>query len=924
MSNRASALSALRGWIRRLRGTLRPSRSDRDLEEELRLHLELTAEAEGRRGRQPDEAWRTARIEAGGMSQTMEALRDQRGLPWLDELSRDVRYGLRTLRRSPVFTGVAVLTLALGIGANTAMFSIVNGVILRPLRYPAPERLMFVSTRNPFFASDFPLSPAEYFELRRISRSFLALGALTTGEVNVSAGDRPLRVRAALLDDGLLDALGVRPEQGRLFGRGEADVSGRWAPGDEPPPAPVAILSHELWQSAFGGRPIVGTSIDVDGRRREVIGVMAPGVDVMDHHTEIWLPIGLNPATRDFRGYHILSVVGRLKDGVTPAAAQTELDALVEHWSERAGVPPGEHTFRPGAGTESHLLRITPLQQVILGDAGRSIWVLQGAVGLVLLIACANLANLFLARAETRRREFAVRAALGASTGRLVRQSMTEGLLLSTAGGLAGVALAGAGVDALLRAYPTSLPRASEVAVNLSVLLFALVVSTATGLLFGLVPVARTHMRRLVTALRDAGDRGGTGARHRVRRGLVVAEVGLAVTLVIGAGLLVRTVYSLTAVDGGFDRSRLVTFSIAATSAHPDRRVDDGFNHGSQRHTQIYRQLLDTLRAVPGVSAATAMSGMPLDQRYQSESTKIEGYTAPPEGPFEAVDYYQSVMSDYFETMGIPIVQGRSFQPSDADSTGMVAIVNERLANTFWKGRNPVGRRLKPDWGDWVPWFTVIGVAKDVKQDGVDRDTGTELYFFIEQMALARSPLGRAPDTVNVVLRTTLPPAALAHIIESAVHDVDPTVPVTRLRDMDAVFAESIRRPRLLAQVIGGFAGLALLLAAVGTYGVLSYMVVVRRREIGIRMALGAGRYRVLGDVLREGLALTTIGLTAGVAAALAMNRVMASLLFGVTPHDAGTLAAAIPTIVLAAAIACWLPAWRASRLDPNVVLKAD
>jgi len=451
-----------------------------------------------------------------------------------------------------------------------------------------------------------------------------------------------------------------------------------------------------------------------------------------------------------------------------------------------------------------------------------------------------------------------------------------------------------------------------------------LAASTATGLLFGLAPAAHTRVTRLVTALKEGGDKGSIGtARHRVRRGLVMAEVALAVMLVTGAGLMVSTVYNLTRVDVGFDRSRLVTFSIAVESTGQDQ-VAGGVNRTSRVRTQRYQQLLVRLRAVPGVQAATAMSGLPLNEQFLSENTRIDQYTPPPEGPFETVDYYQSVMSDYFKTMGIPIVQGRSFQSTDAASSGMVAVVNERLVNTFWKGQNPIGQRLKPNWGDWVPWFTVIGVAKDVKQGAVDRNAGTEFYFSIEQMAVAPSPLGRAPATVNLVLRTTLPPSALAQTIERTMREVDPTVPIARLRDMDTVFEESIRRPRLLAQLLGAFAGLALLLAGIGTYGVLAYMVAERRREIGIRMALGAARSSVIALVMRQGLQPTIIGVLVGLAGAFSANRMMATLLFGVQPTDPITLATVTMTIVLVAAVACWLPAWRASRLDPNVVLRTD
>jgi putative ABC transport system permease protein len=908
-------MRTLREWILRLWGTVSGRRRDREIEEELRVHLELAAEEAQRRGLDPDAAARAAVVAAGGRAQAMEALRDQRGLPWLDDLSRDVRYGIRTLRGNPLFTAVALLTLACGIGANTAIFTLVHGVILQPLGYQKPEQLMFLNTHNPGLAGRFPVAPAEYLEFRDLNRSFAAVGAYTTREVNLTAADRPLRIRAAFVDAHLLDALGVRPAEGRLFSTTETEVSRPWFPGSEPPPAAVAILSHELWRNAFGGEPIVGRTIEVDGRRREVIGIMPPGADVMDLQTAIWLPLGLNPATRNFRGYHVLSLVGRLADGVTAEAAQRELDELTVNWGERVGLKLEDHIFSPPGTIYAHSLLMTPLQRAVLGDAGRSIWLLQAAVGLVLLIACSNLANLLLARAETRRREFAIRTALGASGSRLLRQSITEGVLLSIGGGLLGLNVASLCVKALIRNYPASLPRTSEVAIDMPVLLIALGVSTATGVLVGLVPFAHTRVKRLVTALKEGGDRAGTGtARHVVRRGLVVVQVALAVMLVTGAALLLRTIYNLTSIDGGFDRARLVTFSVTLPAA----------SNGGRAREQAFQRLLGSLRGLPGVRGATAMSGLPPSQQFESEAFQIDNYVAPPQGPFENVDYNQSVMSDYFETMGIPIVQGRGFQPADAESSGMVAVVNERLVNRFWKGLNPIGQRLRPDWGDWVPWFTVIGVARDVKQGGVDRDAGTEMYFFVDQMARAPSPLGRTPETINMVLRTTLPPATLSAAITRAVHDVDRTVPVVRLRDMDAVFAESIGRRRLLAQLLSAFAGLALLLAAVGTYGVLSYMVTERRREIGIRMALGAERSTILAQFMKQGVQLTGVGIAAGLAGAFGVNQLIASMLFGVEATDPKTIAAVVASIAAVATLACWLPAFRASRLDPNVVLRAD
>jgi putative ABC transport system permease protein len=840
----------------------------------------------------------------------------------MDAFLQDLRVAARGLVRVPGFTAIALITLALGIGANTAIFSIVSGVILRPLAYPRPEQLMYLTTQFPSLGFDqFWVSPPEYMEFRDMNQSFSAVGAFRMAESNLTAGDRPLRVRTALVDEHLFAALGVPAAQGRLFAKGEAEVSGpppapgQPAPQPGPQTQPVVVLSHELWQSAFGGRSMIGETIDVNGRRREVIGILPPGTDLMDARTEIWLPLGLNPANRQNRGSHNLYLVGRLKNGVTQESAQTELNTLIANWGERVGIPggpgPGRHVFVPLKGRNGHILQLEPLQDEILGSAGRAIWVLQAAVGFVLLIACANLANLLLARAESRHREFAVRTAIGATRWRLLRQFMTEGVLLSLIGGALGVVLARVGIRALLSAYPASLPRTSEVTVDMPVLLFTLGVALVTGVLVGLAPLMHTRAKGLLTALKEGGARGATNAaRHHVRRGLVVAEVALAVMLVIGAGLLLRTVYNLTTVDSGFDRSRLVTFSMTlpqATTTAPGR-------------LQTYQRLLDTLRGVSGVQGVTAMTGLPPNRPLNANDTDIDGYTAPPEGPFENVDYYQAVMSDYFETMGIPIVQGRSFERADAASSGRVAVVNETMVNTFWKGKNPIGQRLRPCCGDQIPWFTVVGVAKDVKQGGIDQKTGTEFYQFIDQFA--QGPGG--PETMNIVLRTTLSPSALTQTVEQAVRDVDRGVPVVRFQPMEEVFAESIRRPRLLAQLIGAFAGLALLLAAVGTYGVLSFMVAERRREIGIRLALGADHSRVMRQIMQQGLLITAVGVVAGLAGALGLNRLIASLLFGVQPTDATTMMGVVATITVVAAVACWVPAWRASRLDPNVVLRED
>ena len=913
-------MERLREWLLRLLGTLTRRRSDQDLERELRSHLELAADETRRRSASNVDTVRAARLRSGGIAQAMDAVRDQRGLPWLEDFITDVIHALRAFRRSPVFAAVAILTLSLGVGANTAIFSIVNGVLLRPLAYPRPGQLVFLDTGlRADGRLQFPASVAEYLEFQRFNRSFTDVGAFRTSETNLSADDRALRVRSANADAHLMRTLGVQPAVGRLFTDNETGVLA---------PPPVAMLSYGLWRSAFGAQPVVGRSIDVGGRRVQVVGVMAPGVDLMDTHTEVWLPLGFTNDEPKARDNHNLSVIGRLREDVSIEAARTELKVLTETWAVRTGITPGPdhagHVFLPASGKRpEHTLRLTPLADQILGRASQSIWVLQAAVGLLLLIACANLANLLFARSETRRHEFAVLTALGAGRSRLVRKAMTESVLLSVAGGALGVVFALAAIRALVRAFPSSLPRIDDVVVDLRVMTVSILVAIACGVLSGLVPVVqvRTHAR---TEALSSGPRGSTGtSRYRIRRGLVMLETALAVIVVIGAGLLLRTVQKLNAIDTGFDRSRLVTFSITLPLTAENLRTAR-IGVPAKSRTLAYQRLIAQLRTVPGVAGATAMTGLPLESPLLSYQSEISNNAT--EEPIPAFNYYQRVMSDYFETMAIPIVQGRGFASADEASGGWVTVVNETLANKYWRGLNPIGQRLRPGGLTGNQWFTVIGVAKDVRQSGVDQPAGTEAYVLVDQLA-TDSPttwVALSPTTMNVVLRTTLPLATLAPAITRVVRDVDASVPVARLREMDDVFADSIQRPRLLAQLLSTFSAIALVLAAIGIYGVLAYMVAERRREIGVRMALGAGRARVLSDVASEGLRLTAAGVMAGAASALFVNRLLASLLFGIGPSDATTFATAITGIALVASIACVLPAWRAARLDPNAALRAE
>ena len=910
-------LARLRSFMAAL---LRGRTIERDMEDEWRFHVEARADALAAEGVPRDRAMRQALSEFGDPLRWKESGREARGLLWIYDVDGDVRYGLRQLRRAPLFAGAAVITLALGIGANAAIFSVLNGVILRPLSYPKSSQLMYVTTQFPSWGQpQVPLSAPEYLEFREVTRSFAAIGAWGpgAGEVNLTANDGARRVRSVNVDEHLLHALGLQPAHGRFFAPGETDRS-----NPASPPPPVAILSHELWQGAFGGQPIVGKMVEVNSLRREVIGIMPPGADVMEMRPEIWLPLGLSPRNPGDRRAHRLYVIGRLKDDVTAEAAATEVRVLNDKWGERVGVTdhmfvpmPADAAARTSNPDAGHILQLRPLHDEIVRSASRAIWTLQIAAGLVLLIACANLGNLLLSRAAVRRREMAVRTALGASRRRLLRQFITEGALLSIAGSALALWIGRFGLHALTEAYPRALPRSTEVSVDLPVLLFTCGIAMVTSLFFGLAQLRHVGAKGLAVTLTEAGAKGaGGGTRRHVRRALVAGEVALAVILVTGAGLLIRTVYNLTNVDLGFDRSRLVTFSVSL----PERTYPEPVIR-----LHRYQRVLDALRAVPGVEAATAMWGLPPDRSSGKSNTRVADATVPSVGPFHIVDFYQYVFPDYFETMGVPIVRGRSVQPADASSAGLVAVVNETFAETFWKGQDPIGKRVKPCCNDQTPWFTVVGVAKDVKQGGVGQATGTELYMSVQQVARPGPGLGMAPLN-HVVLRTTLTPAALAQTIERTVREqLDPSVPVVRLRDMETVLAESIQRPRFLAQLLGVFAGLALLLAAVGTNGVISSIVAERRSEIAIRMALGANRSSVLAHVMSEGLVLTGVGLGVGLAGAFGLNRLIASLLFGVRPTDVSTAAGVAATMILVAAVACVPPAWRASRLDPSAVLRA-
>lgn len=882
-----------------------------DLDAEIQSHLEMDVKRRIARGESPEDAAAAARKEFGNVGIVKEVTRDMWGGGGFEQTWREVRYAVRTLLRAPGFAVVAILTLALGIGANTAIFSVVNGVILRPLPYPHPGQLVLITSQFPTLGFDqFPVDAAEFLEFRERNRSFSNVGAYYANAVNVGGESSPARVTAALASASLFATLGVGAEVGRWF----------TDPETLPNAAPVAMLSDELWRSNFGGeRSIVGQKVEIDGVQTQIVGIMPKGFDVHDQGVRIWLPLTLDPdSIATYRGGHYLNLVGRLKPGISLATARVQLEPMLAQWAQidggSVGATPGQKGFVHTPNVKNHRLRYDDLLADIVGSAGRALWVLQAAVFLVLLIACANLANLLLMRAETRHKELVLRAALGAGRGRLVRQFLAESLVLSVAGAAVGLLVARWGLHALVLSNNAGIPRATRVGLDAHVLVYTLVLALGTGIVFGLAPVLRLSAGAMSLSLREAGSRTTSHASAaRVRRALVVAEMALAVTLLVGAGLLLRSFEKLTRVDSGFDRSHLVTFNLvlpAATYADSLRRV------------ALFEQITEQLDQVPGVQSAAAMSGLPPRRQVNANDTRFEGYVAKPGIPPQNVDYYNYVMPNYFSTMRIPMVEGRSFGPMDGPKSPPVVIVNQTLARLFYPGQSAVGHRIQPGGVvDTAQWFTIVGVAKDVKQGGVESKTGTEIYLLNEQTPTYE---GFAPRNMNIVVRSTLAPNVLSPSIRRIVSSVDPGLPIVGLRTMDEVFDDALARPRFLAELLVIFAVVALALAAVGTYGVLAYSVAERRREIGIRMALGASEGGVLTLVLRQGMTVALIGLAVGLAGALAVTRVVSSLLFGVQPTDPATFAAVGLFMLAVALVACVVPARRATRVDPLVALRLD
>lgn len=810
----------------------------------------------------------------------------------------DCKQALRSLRKTPSATLVIVVTLALGIGANVAIFSVLRGVILRPLPYPEPEELVMATSQFPGLGFDrFWISPPEYHEYREWNETLEEVGAYRAVEASVAGGDQPLRVRGAVATATLFRALGVEPIRGRVY-----------TPEEDVPNGPsLAVLSFELWQSGFGGdETLVGKQVEVNGAPTTIVGIMPAGFDVEDNEIRIWQPTRLDPAATN-RGSHFLYLVGRMREGVTLEAARADLGRLLAGWEERLG---GEMNHVPDE--ENHRLQLAPLHEEVVGGTRAAVLALLGAVAFVLLIACANVANVMLARSEARQREVAIRNSMGASRWRLVRMLLVESVLLALGGAALGVAVAHFGLQALLRASPDSLPRIDEITIDPLVLLFALVVALLTGLLFGVAPALQLRLRRVGTLLKEGGQRTSAGGgAARLRRLLVVTELALAVGLVVGAGLMLRSLDRLLHVDAGFDPRGLTSFQLSLPSArYPD----------TASQTAFFDRLLQSLEGVPGITGAAAINGLPPLRDVNANDMEFEGVEPTDDTPFN-IDYWQFVTDDAVETLGIRLLDGRSFGAGDDGQSPPVVIVNRRAAETWWKGTSPLGRRLRPCCGDSVPWFTVVGVVDDVKQGGLDQEAGTEAFWSYRQVG---EKLGFTPRTMYVAVRSGLAPEALTEALRREVWAIDPALPVAHVSSMEEVFGASIARARFLTLLLAIFGALALALAAIGIYGVMSYTVAKRSQELGIRIALGADRARVLRLVLTQGLAMTVAGLLVGVAAAWGLSRLLGSLLYGVGATDPATYAVVLGLLFATALVASLLPALRATRVDPIGVLRSE
>lgn len=816
----------------------------------------------------------------------------------MQNLLQDVRYGWRTLLKTPGFTLVALLTLALGIGANTALFSVINAVLLRPLPFAQPERLVAVrSTDERTGTNGFPSSWPDFADWRAQQTTFDGLAAYSNRSFTLTGMGEAARLNGALITSNLFTLLGAAPQVGRHF-----------TPAEEQPGAHAVILSHSLWQSRFNGDPqIAGRTLLLGGINYTIVGVMPQGFrfPVTGEAAELWISAGVEGEGRVprfvQRGNHWIDVLGRLKPGVTLAQAQADMHRI------------NEQLIKQYPDTNNSIgIKTLPLMKFVVGDVSAALWTLFAAVGCVLLIACANVANLALARAATRQREIAVRAALGAQRGRVLRQLLTESLLLALGGGLLGMLLALWGTEALLKLVPAGLPRIAETTLDWRVLGFTLLVSLLTGVLFGLAPawqMGQTVKTGLTEALKD-GSRGAgdSVSGGRLRNTLVVVQVSLAFCLLLAAGLLLNSFWRLQQVKPGFDPHNLLSFRL---------RLPDARYHEPQQISDFYARLTERLKALPGVTEAAATMTMPLSGSNADVGLAIEGEPSDPNRPFPYDTNLRIVQAGYFRTLGIELLQGRDFDIRDKRGATDTVIINETLARRNFPNQNPIGRRIQPSIGDdsGMPWRQIIGVVRDVRHASLGEASGPECYLAHAQVA---------QPGMGLVIRTTNDPHALIAAVRNEVRALDAELPIFAIKTFEEYLYESAAQPRFTTLLLSLFGVVALLLTAIGLYGVLAYGVTQRTREIGVRLALGAQPRDVVKLVLKRGLTLVLIGVGLGTGASLLLTKLLKDFLYEVSATDPLTFAAIAVLLLSVALFACLMPARRATKVDPLVALRYE
>ena len=803
----------------------------------------------------------------------------------IDNFIQDLRFGLRMLIKNRGFASVAVFTLALGIGANAAIFDVVNGVLLKPLPYKEPERIVRVFESHPRFPT-FPISPANFLDYRERNDVFEAFATFARRDMDLSINDRPERLTGMRVSHGFFELLGFAPELGRAFSQTD-EIKGNER---------VVIISHSLWQRSFHADPaIVGKPINLSGMSFTIVGVASPALQHVggDYHSlphgeevDLWWPLNLDPKTRTS---HFLNAIARIKPGITREQAESGMNVIAQQLEQQY---PEDKDWR---------IKLVSLREEIVGGAETMLLILFGAAGFVLLIACVNIANLLLATATARQKEIAVRSALGASRFRLIRQMLTESLLIAAFGCVTGLLLARWGIDALVALAPKEIPRLHMISLDWRTLAFTLAAAIVTGALFGLAPALQVSKINLNESLKEGGRGSSGGARHnRLRNLLVVAEVSLAFVLLVGAGLLMRTFFNLQKVDPGFNPDRVLTASIDLPGArYPTRKEVSAF----------YGEVVGRLAALPGVEGAAATSDLPWTGYDENTSFEIEGRQFSDDELPSA--QYHFATPDYFRTLGIPLIDGRFFNDSDDADTPAVIVINKSLADRYWQDDNALGKRV-PLWGKTR---TIVGIVGDLKDSPGELRAKPGFWF-----PVAQQPQG----SMTLVLRTQTDPLAMVASMRTAIAGLDSELPLSDIKTLEQVARSAVARTRFAMLLLALFAGVALVLAAVGIYGVMSYSVTQRTHEIGIRVALGAQRSDVIGLVTRQGMSLALAGLAAGLAGAVALTRLMSTLLFGVSVTDPVTFALIGVLLVGVALGACFVPARRALRMDPMIALRHE